>query len=543
MKNKIALLLLLIIGGGSVYSLIPRSGEYNVENEIARGNIVRFLDEETLTVNRVDSLQAIVEDANDRVEVQFRTWFIDSLKTRLPKRDSTRIKNANLNSRNRASFFDTLSRFEKGLESRKSVFLDSSFNPPAFILIHSRQNLIVIREQFNFQRSDESYRGLFALDSSTRTAIKFRNTRDFDVFVANEASKGYQWEKSHGTNYFVSSVTGNDSDDGLSWANAWLTLGKTNGALSGGDTVFTTSLTGSGSLTNFTETFSPTNDGTSGNLIVMMDSTMHANNWSPASMDTTWNTKINATGNSAIALQGDDFWKIIGLWGVEAVGRQMDIGGFCDDDTLINLKSSDHEDGTGALYGRNDDKAELRNAFISCLAITGSQDMDYGFKITADFASSTLLANNTVLGTYTIAAILLEGTDGILEMKSNIFENTSSTAADLILHTTNTALTDDWDNNLFNGPSLTNFFNYNGTTGNTIAAYRTQVQADDADGEANAINSDPALQAVATSAYILTTSPASGAGEDVGFGDNIGYFQKDVTPPSGERRIINLYIR
>ncbi len=103
--------------------------------------------------------------------------------------------------------------------------------------------------------------------------------------------------------HYVSANTGNNGNDGTSWAQAWLTLGQLNGNVATGDSVITEG--------NFAETFSPTFDGESGNKFFLIDSLAFTDGWNQTNPDTAkiWSTIIDgaATRATGIDISGDDF--------------------------------------------------------------------------------------------------------------------------------------------------------------------------------------------------------------------------------------------
>ena len=131
-----------------------------------------------------------------------------------------------------------------------------------------------------------------------------------------------------------------------------------------------------------------------------------------------------------------------------------------------------------------------------------------------------------------------------LKSKNNIFQNTSSSnndfAIDIITQGGTINAIGDWDFNIFEGNAGDgNWFRFNGTAGSTIAAWIDSVDNYDADGATNSLNGDPSLQSVTTTCFILDTSNAFEAGTDLGYGDDIGYFQ--LPAASGRRRLIRIY--
>ncbi len=327
--------------------------------------------------------------------------------------------------------------------------------------------------------------------------------------------------------WFVSANTGNDSNDGTSWAQAELTLGEAAANdVTVGDTVVC--------VGTFTELLATSVDGTAGNYIVWIDSLRYTDGVNSTKPDTVWTAIIDGT-SLCLNPTGEVFYKFIGFDFTSSTGDGVNIGNASDNWTFWQNRwsgsiSNDCLD-VGVASGTNE--------IISNLFIAGWRSM----RLLSAFLSGTwTIANNTSYSSQTIESVTISGDDSpalTLELKNNIFYNTSTTNSDYAISvdpgngTINAV--DDWNNNLLEAlTSNGDWFEFNGTAGSTIAAWEDSVNNYDADGATNTLNTDPSIQNPTTTAYILNTSPAAEAGVDLGFGNDIGYYQTD--PASTARR-------
>ena len=107
--------------------------------------------------------------------------------------------------------------------------------------------------------------------------------------------------------HYVSANTGNDTNGGTGWGDAWLTIGKaiTDG-LSAADIVVC--------VGTFTEEVATAVDGTSGNKITFIDSLRFTDGINFTNPDTVWTAVIsNNGGNYVFDVSNDNFQSIVGF--------------------------------------------------------------------------------------------------------------------------------------------------------------------------------------------------------------------------------------
>ena len=326
-----------------------------------------------------------------------------------------------------------------------------------------------------------------------------------------------------GTTYFVSK-SGNDVDGGGA-ADPWVTWGKAAGVLAAGDTV----VIGPG---EYLETeINPLNDGTSGNEIVWIDSTLFVHwtdngiNFAEIPTDTTLyhNAILDGSGGAghAFRLRNDNFHQFYGLWFRDAAQTfDFDAG---NDSKLHFCKSS-----AGSVFNTS----SANDSLISCLVLNTSAT------VTALVGGSTAgpgmaVFNNTFRGDYTTNNWTLKG-DGIWQIKNNFVENTSAVSSDIIATLTSgdaSLIIDDWDFNIYYGPNLTNEWSFQGLNISTFSVWVDSVDNYFAGAEANSLNQDPKLKAVATTCYVDIGDAVTG--ENLGYGTKIGWYQPAVAAAGG----------
>ncbi len=336
---------------------------------------------------------------------------------------------------------------------------------------------------------------------------------------------------------FVDGDDGNDSTgDGLAFVTAWLTLGKavTDGQAAG-DTVVC--------VGKFTEELAPTADGTNAAHIVFIDSLRYTDGVNSTKPDTSWTAIIDGADvrSSPIDLNNDDYFDFIGFevqrtgTGAQGIHAQ----GGSDNTIFWQMRVIDAETATGPMInieGAQGDTTEIR----SCVFIQTTGAVDRGIQLMNSGSGLIRVLNNTVRGNFSAEGLLILLTStGNIELKNNIIYNTSATASDFTIDLDGTisqidAYVHDFNNNLYFEDNLTAWCEWDATTLNTIAVWEDSVNNHDADGASNSLNTDPSLQAVTTTAFILNTSAAAEAGVDLGFGNDIGCYQTD--PVSTARR-------
>ena len=223
------------------------------------------------------------------------------------------------------------------------------------------------------------------------------------------------------TIYYVDDATGNDSDDGLSLANAWLTVGKANSTLTAGDTVNIRAGT-------YNEQIKPVVTGTSGNPITYQQYLSEA----PTIAGTTTDTDI-------VTDQGADKSYIV-IDGLNiSYGHAIHSGGALDWVFITRSGSTNWTiknctlDRTGTSLsnfndGWNEDAMEFsrgNNHTIDNCTIRG---MSFGIHIT-NGAKQITIKNCTITETYKSHIVIGDNTtdigfQGIL-VEDNIFGGTA----------------------------------------------------------------------------------------------------------------------
>jgi len=446
---------------------------------------------------------------DDALEEVLRYWTMDSLEKhmRLTPQDSIEI--AGKSRGFRSGWFDE-KRIEKGNGSRLTTISDSAFNKPNKVVYSSQDILKVVVETYHYRQFSTDLRALFALDSTSFAYYPFTQRNDFNDFLRGLREETYKWKKKHGTLYFVSK-DGNDGNDGLTRANAWLTVGKTTGNLAAGDSV----VLGVG---DWDETLAPTDDGASGNKIMFLDSLTFIDGWDPALPDTNWVSTIDL-----IALSGDDYFDFLHI-GVDGSGA----GELCTNATTTGVKYQQcrftNPGNTSRMFRFNG--TNTNDSLVSCLFTDAASRR--GVHMESGSTGNFLIANNTIHSSFTNEGFLIDGAAGLnLILKNNIVHQTSSTTSDYAIRVLNKAnVIDDWDNNIYYAPSVTNTFSFDGTDFDVLATWADSVNNYDGDGAANTLNEDPDLKSDFLTDYTDSGDAGFEAGEDLGFGTWMGYYQE-----------------
>lgn len=328
--------------------------------------------------------------------------------------------------------------------------------------------------------------------------------------------------------WFASANTGNDGNDGTSWAQAMATLGGVEGlAISAGDTIVC--------VGEFSEVWNMSVSGTSGNSIIAIDSVRYTDGFDEADPDTAWSAIINGTDRCIEALSQHDFRVFIGFEFYSADAAEVDFGSGVNDWKVQQCRIFNHN-GTGINERFIITGGASRDSLISCVIISNG-DVGYGFRIGSSGAGDFYIANNTFYGTWSGGGFFVWGSSGTT-FKNNILVQLSSTTNDYLVEVRSTASIGDFDNNLYRTANTTDPWNFFDDV--DIALFTVWVDSvnnHDADGEANSDSIDASLQAVATTCYITSGSAAFGAGEDLGFGTSIGYFQPAAAAAGGRKTV------
>ena len=319
---------------------------------------------------------------------------------------------------------------------------------------------------------------------------------------------------------------GNDSNDGTSWP-GYLTVGAVHSDIdfTEGDTLVSTG--------TCTETFSPFDDGATNNKMFWMDSLVFADGWDPTSIDTSkvWSTILDGTASVAGGFSngGDNFWTVIGIDFKDFTLYNIALA--ATDTKVTHCRSRDHGDGVGALVNIQGTRDSLiTNLFLA--------DTPVQFAIwVVNSANGNVVVNNTMYGDFTLYN-RLDGTGTVTKWQNNLIQSTSTGSGDNVIRLDGGStgiIAGVWDNNLYwEATAITNSWHFNGASFDLLATWVDSVDNYLSGAEANALDADPLLQNVATTCSITDSSPAFEAGTDLGFGDDIGYFQ---LPASASRRI------
>ncbi len=336
---------------------------------------------------------------------------------------------------------------------------------------------------------------------------------------------------------YVSANTGSDLNlVAASWDSAWATLGMavTDGQVAG-DTVVC--------VGTFTEEVAPTADGSTNSYIVWIDSLLFTDGINHTKPDTNWSAIIDGnSGQRCVVLVGDDFHEFVGFGFTNA-----DVNMIWQHSTTLNTIIRQCK-----LYNASD----INNWFIDVsgdsMQVISSlflEDTEANGCINTGGGTDFLqVYNNTFYGLFDFTTVEFTGSGGSggTKFKNNIVHNprTVSSGDETIVVGVPASSILEFDFNLYmSSATITTKYEFNGADFDLIATWEDSVNNyDSPNGAANSIGeTDPELQAVATTAYILNTSPAAEAGTDLGFGNDIGYFQTEpvssatpATKPKGK---------
>ncbi len=345
----------------------------------------------------------------------------------------------------------------------------------------------------------------------------------------------------HNTTYHASTFTGDDTDDGTTWALARLTLGGINGLNpAAGDSVL---LHGT-----FTEDWAPDDDGTSGSKIMVYDSlsgTLGVNFTNPDSSKL-WSAIISGSG-TALTLSGEDYWTFTGIrmTGMTALGVSFASG---TGNLLYQMKFDTHGDGGGAFVQYSVGGA-VADSTISCVFIEPS-GINNAIVVANAGTPGPVIINNSAYGVYTSIVLDVNDTDGPIVVINNALDQTSTVAADRVIHMDDATPTTnmEFNYNMFNKGEDNNF-RFNTAVFNLIATWEDSTNNYLSGNSDNSVDDDPEFSSTAVTGtlFITTDSPAFDAGvARGGFQDasnpSIGWYQPvaagdtptPATPPKGK---------
>lgn len=309
---------------------------------------------------------------------------------------------------------------------------------------------------------------------------------------------------------FISANTGNDSNGGTGWGDAWLTIGNLVANAANGDTNYVVGL--------FQETYAPAHTD-----MFFLDSTRAADGWDEFQPDTVWSATFDGDTNARFMdiSTGDHRLKFVGISFLEGTADAVLLRNSADDAWFQQCKFT----GLGVFLSSIDTAT-----FISCLFLSPTATAT-GILEQSPVAEMLTLHNNTFYGNWTTAvwgAVVMDSAD----VRNNIMQNISTTDFDVTIRIDAVSeapalfMQGRWDFNIYesaeNNGDVWRFSAFFGL----IATWRDSVDNYAGTGaEGNSLNADPSLQNVTTTAYILDTSNAFEAGTDLGFGTDIGYYQ------------------
>lgn len=322
-----------------------------------------------------------------------------------------------------------------------------------------------------------------------------------------------------GTTYFISANTGSDANTGLSWAQAWLTLVKTDN-VADGDTVVI--------VGTFSGQWSPGDNDT----IVLIDSLRYTDGINTTVPDTSWSAIVERAAILGSRLADSE---IIGIDFYDDEATDNYSVEILSDDTLTfkqcRFRAKDAASSTRLVFLN---AANSHFIFESCLFLsTGQESGIYHFN-----SGGMAVVNCTFISTdgsgFSVDPMVFSWTSNamniLFKIRNNIVVNEHATREAFRVGNTNFTNVDSFDinHNLFYVPNHTKEAVWRGTDILTTSVWQDTVNNHDADGGTNDTFENPALKAVTTSAYILKTSPAYNAGANLGLGLSKGYFQYEI---------------
>ncbi len=498
-------------------------------------------------IANVDSVWTVIEQDSGKEEIEWGYTWIDSAHNVLHPRDLGSLNRfRGLGRTNRANFIDSLSIARVPVNRRRSR-LTGYLNTwqIRFQAAFSSDSLLMAIESFQIKTADSTYHKfnwIHGNDIADR-AYSFVSGGQLNAQMQLFDTAWIRNPNVHdNTVFYADAVNGNDANDGLSWANAEATLSAINGHNpAANDSI--------GLVGTFQEVWILDDDGTSGagNQIVVRDSLSLVNGMNYSNPDTTnlWSATIDGEQNvQCLQIERDDFWNIGGINFIGATNRQVQFAAETDHSTLIQCRFNRHGDGTGSsdsFIALTTNSTGTVDSVISCFFSAVDTTMVLGISNQND-GDGHVWMDNTWVGNYSNEIINMNSMDGTLEWKNNILDNDATGGAVAIqINSDAVAAISDFDNNIYNSAG-TNTFTFNGANFDLLATWVDSVNNYDADGEANAVLSDPVTQSNTTTGFIDTDSPAFGIAEDSIFNDasdpSAGWYQPVATTGVRRRWII-----
>lgn len=477
-----------------------------------------------------DSLFMAISFQEDYAVEQFRYWILDSLEKRMNLTANEKSQIQGRGRTFRANWFDNW-RITRGLSSKLSnISSDTSFNVITHEVFHSANLLAAVVLERNFQKISEDGRRINAVESVTKTSVPFKDLNEYNSFLNSFNNKYFKWEKKGNTVYYASSLSGDDSDNGTTWALAEATLGAVQGDASDGDT-----LACNGS---FGELLAISLSGSSGSSkVTWMDSlsfTLGVNSTNP---DTSkiWSATIEGgdTRANCVSFDGDSYVDMVGFYFKNSTSIARNQGGTSGGNMLWQCKfDSISGSGNEAQYISHT-SSSVQDSVISCLFIgNGGND---AFLI-SNVTGSLFWVNNTMTGTAQWRAFSYGSDQGVKwEVKNNIFSHNTDIWGMVTDQSDMVEDGSDWDNNMYYFNSRTETQRYWFITSlATWAVWQDSLQIYDGDAETNGSEANPGLNSITTTAFITTGSGAYDTAENNAWNDasnpSAGYFQPTAAP-------------
>jgi len=317
------------------------------------------------------------------------------------------------------------------------------------------------------------------------------------------------------TTYYVSSYTGDDGDNGSTWALAFQTLGQADNTVSAGDTVVCNGTWGALTVNG--------NHGTSGNTIVWIDSLRYTNGYNNALPQTTYSASIVVTSAAFCIDIQRNYHEFLGF---SMVGSSSCLGNVqtnSDYDVLKNcylecsvLNSSNFWTASGAT----DD------SLISCLMVrktNGGGNNVFSYYNCFLYNCTFIISGNISLCQFTLSNAL-GNPDG--RVKNCLFCGSDITSEAKRISLNGTNVTDEYDYNIYYWPNQADtYYGIGASNYDSHADFETALGAFLEGAEAS--SSQENINFLETTNYTIdNSSPAWNTASDIGYGTNRGYYQE-----------------
>ena len=337
---------------------------------------------------------------------------------------------------------------------------------------------------------------------------------------------------------YISGNNGDDLDDGSTWALAFFTHGAA--IYSGGDTV---AIAG-----DMLESINPSASGTSGaNRTVFIDSVRFTDgtNQAPTASDAAWSARFSLQDGAGftINVEGTDDWIAFIGFTIDSAGSELVVFNTGANGIWMQQCRLWHRGNNASPYlfvnGTND--TIVSNIILGESPGDATRLLDYS----SGAGAGNAFYNNTWVGQGNDVMIRFNhnnATGDDITFKNNIVESTNTVATDIgighiSVNNSGANVIEDHDYNLWYFPNHTTRPFWFDIAITTHAVFQDSVDNYVVGAEANEVEgSDPLLQSQSTLATITSSSPADNAGDDIGFGGDIGVWQVVAAPAGGISR-------